>query len=146
MRYTNDHRILIRQDIRVAMGQKFSPHRTAEIAHQHKRLFDERFPTLPKVTMENSWVGYICMSRNGAPMFGKIGSNVWIAACQNGIGVTKGTIGGLLAADMACNQDNPLIADMQSLGEPTSLPPRPLVEIGARTTIGWEVWKNRREA
>lgn len=146
MRYTNDHRLLIRQDIRVAMGQTFPSESTDRIARQHKHLFDDRFPNLPDVTMENSWVGYICMSRNGAPMFGQVAPNVWMATCQNGIGVTKGTIGGLLAADMACGEDNPLIADMQNLGEPTQLPPRPLVEIGARATINWEVWKNRREA
>ncbi len=146
MRYTNDHRLLIRQDIRVAMGQKFSPLKTAKIAQQHKRLFDARFPTLPAVTMENSWIGYICMSRNGAPMFGPVAPNIWMATCQNGIGVTKGTIGGLLAADMACGRDNPLIADLQNLGTPSTLPPRALVEVGARATIGWEVWKNRREA
>ena len=146
MRYTNDHRLLIRQGIRVAMGQIFSPLKTANIAQQHKRLFDARFPSLRSVTMENSWVGYICMARNGAPMFGGVAPNVWIAACQNGIGITKGTMGGLLAADLACGQDNPLISDMQSLGKPTNLPARPLVEIGARATIGWEIWKNRREA
>ena len=146
MRYTNDRRILIRQEIKVAMGQQFSPVRTARLGEQHKRLFDARFPMLPAVTMENSWVGFICMSRNAAPMFGKVASNVWMAACQNGIGITKGTIGGILAADMACGEDNPLIADMQSLGTPDTIPPRPLVEIGARARIKWEVWKNRKEA
>ena len=40
-------------------------------------------------------------------------SNIWLAACQNGISVTKGTISGLLAAVMACDQHNPLIADIQ---------------------------------
>ena len=39
------------------------------------------------------------------------------------MGVTKGTIGGLLAADMACNEDNELIAYMQSLGTPNTVPP-----------------------
>lgn len=146
MRYTNDKRILIRQDIKVAMGRKFPTAKTARLGQQHKQLFDARFPMLPDVTMENSWAGLICMSQNGAPMFGKVASNVWMAACQNGIGVTKGTMSGLLAADMACEQDNPLIADMESLGTPNSIPPRPLVEIGARAKLGWEVWKNRKEA
>ncbi|MEM7069401.1 MAG: FAD-binding oxidoreductase [Pseudomonadota bacterium] len=146
MRYTSDHRILIRQSIKVAMGQKFSPQRTARIGVQHKQLFDVRFPTLPEVTMENTWVGFICMSHNGSPMFGQVAPNVWIAACQNGIGITKGTISGHLAADMACGEENPLIADMESLGLPNTLPPRPLVEIGARARLNWEIWKNRREA
>ncbi len=146
MRYTNDRRILIRQDIKVAMGQRYSAAKTLALGKQHKRLFDARFPMLPEVTMENTWVGFICMSRNGAPMFGKVASNVWMATCQNGIGVTKGTIGGLLAADMACGEDNPLIADMESLGKPVTIPPRLMVEIGARAKLNWEVWKNRHEA
>ena len=146
VRYTNDRRILIRQDIKVAMGRTFSASRTALIGRQHKRLFDARFPMIPKVTMENTWVGFICMSQNSAPMFGKVASNVWMAACQNGIGVTKGTMSGLLAADMACGQPNPLIDDMESLGTPNTIPPRPFADIGARAKLGWEVWKNRREA
>jgi glycine/D-amino acid oxidase-like deaminating enzyme len=146
MRYTNDKRILIRQDIKVAMGQKFPTERTAQLGQQHKRLLDERFPMLPNVVMANTWVGFICMSANGAPMFGNLGQNVWVAACQNGIGVTKGTISGILAADMACGQDNPMIADMESLGKPTVIPPRPFVEISTRAKLAWEVWKNRKES
>ena len=146
MRFTSDRRILIRQDIRVAMGQKFPASLTRRKGLQHKRLFDARFPKLPNVTMEDTWVGYICMSRNGAPMFGQVASNVWMAACQNGVGVTKGTISGILAADMACGEHNPLLADMESLGTPGILPSRLFVEIGARARLGWEVWKNRHEA
>jgi len=146
MRYTNDRRSLIRQDIRVCMEQNKSPGETARRGQQHKKLFDDRFPSLPDVTMENTWVGYICMSRNGAPLFGKVASNVWAAACQNGIGVTKGTMSGTLVADMACGEDNALIADMESLGAPVTLPPRPLVEIGARAKLQFELWKNRKEA
>jgi glycine/D-amino acid oxidase-like deaminating enzyme len=146
MRYTNDRRILIRQDIKVAMGQDFSALKTQAVGRNHKALMDARFPALKGVTFENSWAGYICMSRNGAPMFGEVSPNIWMAACQNGIGVTKGTISGMLTADKACNIDHPLIDDMEALGKPLQLPPRPLVEIGARANIGWEVWKNRAEA
>ncbi len=146
MRFTRDRRILIRQDIRVAMGQNAPASMTARLGAGHKRLFDARFPGLPAVTMEGSWVGFLCMSRNGSPMFGQLAPNVWIAACQNAIGVTKGTIGGILAADMACGVDNPLIADMASLGTPDRLPPRLLVEIGARARLRWEIWRNRHEA
>ncbi|NNF77743.1 MAG: FAD-binding oxidoreductase, partial [Rhizobiales bacterium] len=49
MRYTNDRRILIRQDIRVCMGQFKSPEETARRSRQHKKLFDDRFPSLPEV-------------------------------------------------------------------------------------------------
>ncbi len=145
MRYTNDHRLLIRQDIRVTSTQKVTANFQRRITQQHKELFDQRFPNLPDVSMENTWTGYLCVSRNSAPAFGQLASNVWVAACQNGIGVTKGTISGLLAADLACGRDNPLIADMQSLGNPEQLPPAPLAAIGSRMKMGWEKWKNRAE-
>ena len=146
MRYTNDRRLLIRQDIRVAMGQNVPARRTDAIGRNHMALMGARFPALRHVTFENSWVGYICMSRNSAPMFESPAPNIWVAACQNGIGVTKGTISGMLAADKACGVENPLIGDIEALGTPVKLPPRPIVEVGARAMIGWEIWKNRAEA
>lgn len=146
MRYTNDHRLLIRQDIKLSMNKNISRPRTQTVAAQHKKILNDRFPSVPGLTFENTWVGYICVSKNGAPAFGPAAHNVWLAACQNGIGITKGTISGLLAADLACEQDNPLITDMQSLGQPVTLPPRPLVEVGARAKLHWEIFKNRHEA
>jgi len=146
MRYTNDHRLLIRQDIKLYMGQNMKSNTTQGIVNHHMKILRDRFPSVPELKFENTWVGYICMSRNNAPAFGQSAHNIWMAACQNGIGVTKGTISGSLVADMACNQENPLISDMQALGEPQDLPPRPLVEIGARALMRWELWKNRHEA
>ena len=146
MRYTNDHRLLIRQDIKLNMKQNMSAQTTSKVIAQHMKILRDRFPGLPELTFENTWVGYICMSRNGAPAFGPVAHNVWLAACQNGIGVTKGTISGLLAADVACERSNPLITDMQSLGAPLALPPKPLVEVGARWMMRRELWKNRHEA
>ncbi len=146
MRYTNDKRILIRYAIHLNSAQRTSLDAQAKMREEHTRLFRARFPSIADVPLESTWVGYVCMSRNAAPAFGQVQPNVWIAACQNAIGVTKGTISGMLAADMACGVDNPLIADMASLGEPTDLPPKLLVEVGARARIGWELWRGRNEA
>lgn len=146
MRYTNDHRLLIRQDIKLNMRQNMSAHTTRGVTAHHLKILRDRFPALPDVSFENTWVGYICMSQNGAPAFGQVAHNVWLSACQNGIGVTKGTISGHLVADLACERDNPLTADIQALGAPVPLPPKPLVEVGARAMMRWELWKNRHEA
>jgi glycine/D-amino acid oxidase-like deaminating enzyme len=118
----------------------------ANIARRHKRLFDERFPMLPAVEMEYTWTGYICLSKNGAPGFGRLADNIYSSVCQNAIGVTKGTAGGMLAADMACGIDNELIGFMQSLGEPDKLPIEPLLGIGVRARLAWELWRGRKEA
>jgi len=146
MRYTNDHRILIRQGLNYCPSQKVSPQQQASVKQTHKTLFDARFPMLQKVEMEHTWSGIVCLSRNSAPGFGKLSSNVWSAVCQNAVGVTKGTFGGVLAADMATGRDNPLIDDMISLGEPGPLPMRPFLDIGVRGRFQWELWSNRHEA
>jgi glycine/D-amino acid oxidase-like deaminating enzyme len=146
MRYTNDHRILIRHNIYYNPDMRESAAFLAQTARRHKELFDARFPMLPDVTMEHTWGGYVCLSQNGAPGFGQLADNVYASVCQNAIGVTKGTAGGMLAADMACGVDNELIGFMQSLGEPNRLPPQPLLGIGVRARLAWELWNGRREA
>ena len=146
MRYTNDHRILFRHGINYCPKQRVGAGDHPAVAARHKKLFDERFPMLPSVQMEHTWSGIVCLSRNNAPGFGKAADNVWSAVCQNAVGVTKGTIGGILAADMASGQDNPLIADMESLGTPDALPAGPFLNIGVRARQAWDLWRYRYEA
>lgn len=146
MRYTNDRRILIRQGLNYCPAQRVDVAVQRTIRKTHQALFHARFPDLPEVEIEHTWTGIVCLSRNAAPGFGRLGSNVWSAVCQNAVGVTKGTFGGMLAADMASGQDNPLISDMLSLGEPSALPPRPFLDVGVRARFGWEIWRNRHEA
>jgi glycine/D-amino acid oxidase-like deaminating enzyme len=38
-------------------------------------LLRQRFPILSEVTIEHTWTGYICLSRNGAPGFGQCPSS-----------------------------------------------------------------------
>ena len=126
MRFTSDHRLLIRNNIYYNPKMRETNAYRNKIAAQHKRLFDERFPMLTNVEMEFMWTGYVCLSQNGAPGFGKLADNIHTSVCQNAIGVCKGAVGGMLAADMACGVDNELIGHMQSLGEPDKLPPSAL--------------------
>lgn len=146
MRYTNDHRILIRHGLDYCPSQVVSGSEQPRVARRHKELFDQRFPMLPDVEIEHTWSGIVCLSQNSAPGFGRLAPNVWSAVCQNAVGVTKGTFGGMLAADMATDRENPLIQDMLSLGEPDALPPRPFLDIGVRARFMWELWSNRHEA
>ena len=146
MRLTSDRRILIRNNIYYNPRMRETADYQAGIARRHKRLFDQRFPMLPEVEMEYTWTGYLCLSQNGAPGFGRLADNVYCAVCQNAIGVTKGTAGGMLAADMACGVDNELIGFMQSLGEPNRLPLQPFLGLGVRARLMWELWKGRKEA
>jgi glycine/D-amino acid oxidase-like deaminating enzyme len=146
MRYTPDHRILIRHHIVYAPWHGVSDRDLAKVRKKHRHVFLKRFPMLPDVTFDYTWAGYVCLSRNSAPGFGRAASNIWTAVCQNAVGVTKGTISGILAADMACGEDNPLIADMEALGRPERLPPQPFCNWGVKIRNRWNLWRYRHEA
>jgi len=145
MRYTQDYRILIRQRFRFTPSFRRGQAEVAKVRAGHQKAFLRRFPMLPAVTLEHTWRGFVCFSRNHAPGFGRLGPHVFGAVCQNAVGVTKGTISGLLAADMACGIENPLIADLESQGVPNNLPPRPFLDLGVHARFGAELWRGRQE-
>ena len=146
MRYTPDRRLLIREQIRYRPGMRVTEVERRKAALRHKRLFDARFPMLRNVELAHTWSGFVALTRNSAPGFGRVRGGVHAACCQNAIGVTKGTIGGILAADLACGQDNPLLADMLGLGTPSGLPPALVLGLGVRARLAWELWRWRAEA
>lgn len=145
MRLTADRRILIRYFLRYCPDQRVSASSLPAIRAAHMKVLRSRFPRLEQLDIAHTWTGYVCLSRNNAPGFGKVDENVWSAVCQNAVGVTKGTISGLLAADLACGVDNPLIADIKGLGTPSALPLRPLLDIGVRLRNAWDGWHGRYE-
>ena len=146
MRYTPDRRILIRERIRYRPGMRVTESERRMVTERHQRLFDARFPMLRGVEIAHTWSGFVALTRNSAPGFGRVRGGVHAACFQNAIGVTKGTIGGLLAADLACGRDNPLLADMEGLGTPSALPPAPALGLGVRARLAWELWRWRSEA
>ncbi|MSO70304.1 MAG: FAD-binding oxidoreductase [Alphaproteobacteria bacterium] len=145
MRYTPDRRILVRQRFCYAPRFTRPDGEWQKVRADHERILHARFPMLPKVTIEHTWRGFVCLSRNQAPGFGRIAPNLYAAVCQNAVGVTKGTIGGLLAADLATGRDNALLRDMESLGTPARLPPRPFLDLGVRARFAAELWRWRSE-
>jgi glycine/D-amino acid oxidase-like deaminating enzyme len=146
MRRTRDHRILVRENVRFCPDMNVSDAKRQAIKREHQKLFDQRFPMLPNVTMEHTWTGYVCASHNGSPGFGQVGPNVYAAVCQNGGGVTRGTIAGILAADKACGVDNPLVAEIEKQGTPDRVPARPFVDLGVHTKLAWDRFVHRAEA
>ena len=145
MRYTQDHRLLIRQKVEYGPGCRRSDAYRTALRVGHQACFNARFPMLPQVTLEHTLTGFVCVAQNQGHGFGKVADNIHSAICQNGIGVTKGTISGLLAADLACSRDNPLISDLQSLGTPNRLPPQPFLGLGVRANLAWRHWTGRAE-
>ncbi|MBT3068481.1 FAD-binding oxidoreductase [Rhodoferax sp. U11-2br] len=145
VRYTHDHRILIRQQVRHTPRATNLALDTSRQVSQHRQLFLARFPELQDVDFEHSWSGLICFTRNGAPKWGEIGEHVYTSVGCNGAGISKQTVAGTTLADLASGVDNPLVADMLALGQPSHLPPRPVLDLGVNAYLLKERWLGRRE-
>ncbi|MEZ5925608.1 MAG: FAD-binding oxidoreductase [Hyphomicrobiaceae bacterium] len=146
MRYTEDHRILMRAGI--GLGTGHDPKLAGQTAARryHERLFRDRFPMLPNVDFEYTWAGFVCSSRNRAHGLAQVADNVFTAVCENGVGATKSVVSGIAAADMAMGANTSLGADLQAFGTPEPVPPSPFFEIGAAVKFRYEDWRDRAES
>jgi len=145
MRYTDDHRILIRHGFVYSKSFRISPAQRQAAQQVHRQIFNTRFAQISDVALEHFWVGTISMTRNGAPWWGKVAPNVFAVVGCNGVGIVKQTILGELLMDFALGQDNALIADVQALGRPNALPPRPFMDLGLKAYISKENYTGRHE-
>ncbi len=143
---TGDQRILFRETITYRPELRYGEGELEAMVTRHKDLFRKRFAMLDAVSLDHTWGGYLCLSRNQASVFGQLGEQIWGAAGHQGIGVTRGTISGILAADMAMGRDNPLIEDMMRIANPPLNPPRPFLDVGVAVRTAWEAWRDNDEA
>ncbi len=135
---TGGDRIVIRNRFTYDPSMVVSDDRLNKMAFTHDRSFAARFPMLKGVEMQYRWGGRLCLSRNGVPAFGEVDENVFSACCQNGLGTTKGTLAGILAAELATKSNNPMIAEMQAFETPKRLAPEPFTWLGANTVMRWK--------
>ena len=137
VRRLKQNRIVVRNIFTFNGSLSTSKSQIDRIGRQHDQSFRYRFPMLPNVDMEHRWGGHLCLSRNSVSVFGEIEKNIFTACCQNGLGLTKGTSNGMLIAELAVGTDHPLLADALSEPQPTTLPPEPLLSIGAKMHLWW---------
>lgn len=145
LRYTHDHRFLIRQHVKYVPSFTNPATETARVAPRHRQIFLARFPELHDVEIEHTWSGLISFTRNGAPSWGKIDAHVYAAVGCNGAGISKQTVAGRTLADLATGVENSLVADMFALGKPNYLPPRPFLDLGVTGYLLKERWVGRQE-
>ncbi len=134
-------RIVIRNRFTYDPSLVVGDDRLDKMARSHDRSFAARFPMLEGMEMQYRWGGRLCLSRNGVPAFGEVEDNLFSACCQNGLGTTKGTLAGMLAAELAVKTNNPMIADMLAMEAPRRLPPEPLAWLGANAVMRWKEHK-----
>lgn len=139
------NRIVIRNHATYNPTMQVASQQFQAIVKKHNKSFADRFPTLKSVNMEYQWAGRLCLSRNNVPAFGKVEEGIFSAACQNGLGATKGTLSGMLAAEYAANSDSNLLQNYLNLNRPSRLPPEPFMSIGAKSLLKIKQWKAGKE-
>jgi len=100
---------------------------------------------LKNVGFEYRWGGLLCLSRNGTSAFGEVEPGLIAAGCQNGLGATRGTYSGMMAAELASERVSEALSRFQDQAAPTRLPPEPFASIGAKATLRWNEFKAGKE-
>ncbi len=142
---TGGDRIIIRNRFTFDPSMEVSDKRITNVARDHDAAYRARFPMLAGVEMEFRWGGRLCVSRNDVQVVREVESGLFTACCQNGLGTTKGTLAGMLAADLATGQTSPALQRMTSADAPARLPPEPLASIGANATLRWNEFRAGKE-
>jgi glycine/D-amino acid oxidase-like deaminating enzyme len=70
---------------------------------------------------------------------------VFAALGYCGVGLPRGTASGSLLAEYAMGAESEMIADVQALSDPRTLPPEPFLGLGVRARLGWYRWQVRGE-
>ena len=79
------------------------------------------------------------------PAHGEVEKGIIAAVCQNGLGVTKGTLAGLSAAQIALGVESEMTRTMTNAIPPKMLPPEPVAWLGANSVMRWKEWRAGRE-
>ncbi|WP_254690614.1 NAD(P)/FAD-dependent oxidoreductase [Shinella daejeonensis] len=117
----------------------------ASMARIHRKKFADRFPSIADTPTEYSWVGHLCLSRNGVAVMRELEPGLFSACCDNGLGTVRSTLTGIGAADLLTGNLSEISAHFLAEDEPARLPSPPFAEIGATAYLKWREWRARRE-
>ncbi|MEM7208372.1 MAG: FAD-binding oxidoreductase [Pseudomonadota bacterium] len=142
IRRLRENRILVRNIYAYTPDHNPTEQHRLWARKKHRKSFLNRFPMLSNVEFEYSWGGSLCLSDNGAPIFGELRKNVFASLCHNGVGIARGTICGKLIAEHACGESSELVDLMLNAGRPNKTLPKWILRIGAPINLA----NRRRQA
>jgi glycine/D-amino acid oxidase-like deaminating enzyme len=145
IRCTQDNRIWYRTGFIYAPTIRSNAKTLARFRERHTEEYKRRFPQVGDPRFEHTYGGGLCVSRNAEPIFQKLANNIFVAACQNGTGVAKGTIHGRLIADWAAGVESELLRYTRAYGAPCRIPADPFLGWGVRLRLALESWQGRME-
>jgi glycine/D-amino acid oxidase-like deaminating enzyme len=137
LRRTLTNRILVRYGTYYTSDFRLGESRRRELLDLHKMSLKKRFPMLDKLEFEHTWAGVYCMTWGWASYFGRLEPGVFAALGYCGVGLPRGTASGKLLAEYAMGSESDLIADVQKLSDPRTLPPQPFLGLGIQARLAW---------
>ena len=138
-------RIVVRNRFTFDPLMQVSDKRIARVGQNHDRAFAARFPMLHGVEMEHRWGGRLCLSLNNVQVVRELEQGLYSACCQNGLGTAKGTLAGMLTAELPNGISSASLERALSAPEPTKLPPRRIAQLGATLRLRWSELRAGRE-
>nr|MBP6117562.1 FAD-binding oxidoreductase [Neisseriaceae bacterium] len=147
VRFTPDHRIMVRNSFDFAPKLSHSPAQRQRAQQQHLRSLYARFPALAKrqIGFAHTWGGLLCMTRNHQPVFQKLNEQAYVVCGCNGVGVASGTYLGHYMAESMHGIDSDELAFIQAHSQPSWVPPEPIRSLGATWTLNREVRRAKGE-
>lgn len=145
IRRTQDNRIWYRSGLIYSPFMRSSRRLLERYLRLHVKEIMARFPQLGEPRFEHTYGGGMCISQNAEPVFQRPANNIFVAACQNGTGVAKGTVHGRLIADWAAGVHSELLDIARAYGEPNRLPVEPFLGWGVTIRLAWDGWRGRME-
>lgn len=138
-------RLIIRNQFTCDRSMEVDDARLHRVGRDHDRAFAVRFPMLQGVDMACRWGGRLCLSRNDVSLVGELEPGLYSACVQNGLGTARGTLSGMLAAELAAGVSSARLSRALAQPQPTRLPPEPFAALGANASIRWQQMRAGRE-
>ncbi|MGB7242090.1 MAG: FAD-binding oxidoreductase [Sulfitobacter sp.] len=138
---TGGDRIVVRNRFTFDASMEVSQARLNHVAKTHDKSYRARFPMLAGVEMQYRWGGRLCLSRNNVSVVEEVETGLFTACCQNGLGTARGTLSGMLAAELATGTRSVQLDRAIAAEKPTKLPPHPIASLGANALIRWQELK-----
>ena len=131
-------RIVIRNRFTYDPKMEVDAARIARVGKDHDRAFKARFPMLPDVEMDQRWGGRLCVSRNNVSVVQELEPGLYAACCQNGLGTVRGTLSGILAAELATGTQSERLKRAVGAAAPQKLPPQWITKPGANAYLRFQ--------
>lgn len=139
------HRLIVRNHFNLNQNMEVTVRHLRQASEMHDQSFAARFRMLRDLPMEYRWGGRLCLSWNSMPAFGEVDERIYAASCQNGLGTVKGTLSGMMAAELAVLGHSELLDDFMAHSAPKLLPPEPFLSVGANLTMRYKEWQAGKE-